>query len=285
MRFRNMQFAARLIVEGFYQGKHRSPFYDFSSEFADYRPYTPGDEIRAVDWKAYARTDRYYIKLFRKETDMSCAIVVDKSSSMGFRGDAPISKLEYASFLAAALSFLVITQGDKAGLAICDTKMRTYIPSGGTTQTLQRMMVELERVVPSGLTQLSDCLQVVFGLMKRRGLLVVISDFLDDTDKLFSALSMFAHRGFSVLLFHVMSDDELNLPEAASALFVDPESMRSVAVEPESVRRAYQEEIRGFIGEMTAQAKARRMHYQLASTADPYDKALEAFLTARKGMG
>src|SRR6476660_5696269 len=119
-RLRNFQFAARLIVEGYFQGKHRSPYFDFSSEFADYRPYTPGDEIRAIDWRAYARTDRFYIKLFRKETDMSCTVLVDKSSSMAFKGEGEwLTKLEYASYMAAALSYLLIRQGDKAGLALC----------------------------------------------------------------------------------------------------------------------------------------------------------------------
>src|SRR6266516_2077207 len=172
-RLRNFQFAARLVVEGFFQGQHRSPHYDFSSEFADYRPYTPGDEIRAIDWRAFARTDRFYIKLYRKETDMNCYLLVDKSNSMGYRGDAPLTKLEYASYLAASLADLMVQQGDKASLALGD-----------------------------------DALRSLFGTIKRKGLLVVLSDFLDDTAPAFSALSMFAHKGFAILLFHIMTDAE-----------------------------------------------------------------------------
>jgi len=281
-RLGNFQFATKLVVEGYFHGKHRSPYHDFSSEFADYRPYTPGDEIRAIDWRAFARTDRFYIKLFRKETDMNCVIVVDKSSSMGFAGEeGGLTKLEYASFMAAALSYLMIKQGDKAGLALCDDQLRTYIPPGGTNLALQRSLVALERVHPIGQTKLATALTSLFGIIKRRGLLVVISDFLDDTDAVFSALNMFAQKGFSVLLFQTLTPDELNLPKTHNALFQDPESTLSIAAEPESIRKAYQDEMQAFLADLSNRAKARRMNYHLTDTSEPYDRALEAFLTAK----
>lgn len=281
-RLRNFQFAAKLVVEGFFNGKHRSPYYDFSSEFADYRPYTPGDEIRAIDWRAFARTDRFYIKLFRKETDMSCTVLVDKSSSMAFRGEGDeVTKLEYASYLSAALAYLLIRQGDKSALATCDEKIRDFIPAGGTNQALQRTLICLERMQPGGPTKLADSLRTLFGIVKRKGLLIVISDFLDDTDDIFSALGMFAHKGFSVILFHTLTNDELHLTDTSNALFKDPESSLVVAAEPDSIREAYQAEMRVFIDDIDTRAKARRMHYHLSPTSEPYDKALEAFLTAR----
>jgi uncharacterized protein (DUF58 family) len=280
-RLRNFQFAAKLVVEGFYQGKHRSPYYDFSSEFADYRPYTPGDEIRSIDWRAYARTDRFYVKLYRKETDMNCYLLVDKSASMGYAGEAGLSKLEYASFLAGALAYLMVQQGDKTSLALGDESLRHFIPPGGTALNLQQILISLERTTPGGQTRLADTLQTLFGVIKRKGLLVVMSDFLDETDRIFSALNMFAHKGFSVLLFHILSDEELNLPKVGSALFHDIESPAHAAAEPDSIREAYRAEIQAFVREMEMNAKARKMHYQLASTADPYHKALEAYLTAR----
>ncbi|MGV3616813.1 MAG: DUF58 domain-containing protein [Fimbriimonas sp.] len=284
-RLHNFQFAAKLVVEGYFHGKHRSPYHDFSSEFADYRPYTPGDEIRAIDWRAYARTDRYYIKLFRKETDLSCTVVVDKSSSMAYKGEGDaLTKLEYASYMAAALSYLLIKQGDKAGLALCDDAIRLYVPHGGTTMALQRSLVALERIQPGGPTQLATALQALFGIVRRRGLLIVISDFLDDTDALFSALGMFAHKGFSILLFQTLTPDELNLPNTPNALFKDPESSLTIAAEPDSIRKAYQDEMRAFIEDMETRAKARRIHYHLASTSEPYDKALESFLSARSRL-
>lgn len=280
-RLRNFQFAARLVVEGFFQGRHRSPYYDFSSEFADYRPYTPGDEIRAIDWRALARTDRYYIKLYRKETDMNCYLLVDKSNSMGYRGDEPLTKLEYASYLAAALAYLMIQQGDKAGLTLCDDAVRTFIPAGGTHQNLQRILTTLERNRPGGPTRLAHALRSLFGMVRRRGLLVIISDFLDDLDQTFSALSMFAHKGFAVLLFQVMTDAELNLPRVGNALFMDVESPASVTAEPDAIRAAYQAELEAFLGEVAGKAKARGMEYQLARTQEPYHSTLSAYLSTR----
>lgn len=283
-RLQNFQFAAKLVVEGYFHGKHRSPYYDFSSEFADYRAYVPGDEIRAIDWHAFARTDRFYIKLYRKETDMNCYLLLDKSNSMGYQGDNPrgtLSKLEYSCFLAAALSYLMIHQGDKASLAVSDDALRAFIPAGGTRLNLQRILTTLERTTAGGETRLADALQTLFGLVKRKGVLIVISDFLDDTDRVFSALNMFAHKGFAVLLFQVLSDAELHLPQVDNALFCDVESMATAAVEPDAIRSAYQAEIAAFLQEMATNAKARRIHYQLATTADPYHKALEAYLTAR----
>jgi len=286
-RLRNLQFAAKLIVEGFYQGKHRSPFYDFSSEFADYRPYTPGDEIRAIDWRAYARTDRYYIKLFRKETDMNCYLLVDTSSSMGYRGadtvsKDSVSKLEYASYLVAALAYLIIQQGDKVGLALGSDKLTNFVPAGGTPQNLQRILVALERTAPIGQTGLATVLKGLFGAVKRKGLLVVVSDFLDEPDEIFSALSMFAHKGFAILLFQVMTEAEMSLPLLDSALFEDMESTAFVVAEPTAVRDAYQAELQAFLNEIESNARARRINYRLATTSEPYYEALEAYLTVRR---
>jgi uncharacterized protein (DUF58 family) len=283
-RLRNFQFAARLVVEGYFQGRHRSPYFDFSSEFADYRPYVPGDEIRAIDWRAYARTDRYYIKLYRKETDMNCYLLVDKSRSMAFQGGNGVGKFEYAGYMAAALSYLMLRQGDKAGLALGDESLRTFIPPGGTQQNLQRILTTLEQTEPSGTTGIGSTLQTLFGVIKRRGLLVVISDFLDDPDRLFSALSMFTHRGFTVLLLQVLTDDEIHLPSVDNALFQDMESAATVSAEPELIRRAYEKEIQAFLGGIEGQAKARRIHYHLATTSTPYYEALESYLTTRSGM-
>jgi uncharacterized protein (DUF58 family) len=283
-RLKSLQFAAKLVVEGFYQGKHRSPFYDFSAEFADYRPYTPGDEIRSIDWRAYARTDRHYIKLFRKETDMSCYLMVDTSNSMAYRGVNPESpsKLEYASYMAAALAYLIIQQGDKASVALGGEKLENFVPAGGTPQNLQRILIALERAAPAGQTGLAATLKGLFGATKRKGLLVVISDFLDEPDQIYSALSMFLHKGFAILMFQVLTDDEMLLPPLDSALFEDMESSAFVSAEPNSVRVAYQAELQAFLHEMESKAKARRIYYQLATTSQAYHAALEAYVSVRR---
>ncbi|MEO7715206.1 MAG: DUF58 domain-containing protein [Capsulimonas sp.] len=283
-RLRNFQFAAKLIVEGSFQGKHRSPYYDYSAEFADYRPYTPGDEIRAIDWRAYARTDRFYIKLSRKETDMNCYLLVDKSNSMAYKDSGGVSKLEYASYMAAGLAYLIIRQGDKASLSLGDDALRAYIPAGGSQRHLQRILIALEQNTPGGETGLPATLATLFGVLKRKGLLIVISDFLDEPERVFSTLNMFAHKGFSVLLFQVLTDGEMFLPDADNALFQDMESPAFAVADPNAIRVAYQAELQAFLNEISTSAKARRMQYQLALTSAPYYEALEAFLTARGRM-
>ena len=282
-RLHNLKFAAKLVVEGFFHGQHRSPYHDFSAEFADYRPYVPGDEPRAIDWRAFARTDRLYIKLYRKETDMNCMVVVDKSNSMAYRGATEVTKLDYASQLAGSLVYLMIKQGDKAGLAVCDDLLREFIPPGSTNQTLNQVLSTLEKTRPGGTTRLAEALRALSGIVRRKGLLIVISDFLDATPEVFSALSMFVHKGFSVLLFQTLTDEELDLPDVGNAIFSDMEGPLKVTVETDSIRAAYQEEIAAFIRDMEANAKARRIHYQLAPTSQPYHNALETFLTARMG--
>jgi uncharacterized protein (DUF58 family) len=280
-RLRNFQFASKLLVQGLYHGRHRSPYQEFSSEFVDYRQYVPGDEIRRIDWRAYARTDRYYVKISRKETDMNCYVLVDKSGSMGFRGGAALSKLEYASFLAASLSYLIVQQGDKVSLGMGDTQLRSYTPGGGTQQHLQHILALLESAKPAGETGLANTLKGYFGMARRVGMLVVISDFLDEPQDLYSALSMYVHRGFAVLLLHVLTDDEVNLPGSGSSRYVDMETDGTAEADPDAIRAAYRAQIETYLSEMRSGAKARRIHYQFMTTSTPHQYALETYLTSR----
>lgn len=314
-RFHSFQFAAKLVVEGFYSGRHRSPYHDASAEFADYRPYVPGDEIRALDWRAYARTDRDYIKLFRKETDMRCHVLLDTSRSMAFRGepeaeaeaqgrrkvwwqrlldgpeagnarndgaDAPLSKFEYGAYLTAALCYLMVQQGDKASLALGADELKAFAPPGGTMAHLHGLLHTLEQTQPDGPTRLSHALRSLFALARRRGLLVVVSDFLEEPDALFGALSMYAHRGWQVLLLHVLTETEMQLPDEKGALrFLDAEGPGQADADPETLRIAYQSELRAFLDTLETQAKARRIHYARMTTSTPYDRALERYLTTR----
>jgi uncharacterized protein (DUF58 family) len=280
-QYRNLLFAAKLVVEGFYAGKHRSPYHDFSAEFADYRPYVQGDEIRAVDWKAVARTDRLYVKLFRKETDMSAYLLVDKSASMAFGGELGISKFEYCAYLAAAISYLMLKQGDRPGMATCDSALRGFIPPGSTLTHLHRLLHGLQRTAAGGPTNVAGALRALFPLAKRRGLLIVMSDLLEEPAELFQSLAMYRHRGFAILLFHVLTEDELELPKVAAARFTDPEGPGSLDVEPAAIRSLYKAEIRDWLDRLSEGAKARGIHYRLLSTQTPYHQALRSYLTSR----
>lgn len=286
-RFQNFQFAAKIVVEGFYSGRHRSPYYDESAEFADYRPYVPGDEIRSLDWRAYARTDRDYVKLFRKETDMRCHVLLDASHSMAFgeeegsSKEAPFTKFEYGAYLSAALCYLIVKQGDKASLALGASGLKTYVPPGGTMTHLHRLLFPLEQTKPNGPTSLASALKGMFALTQRRGLLVVVSDLLEESGPLFDALAMYSHRGWQILLLHVLTDTELNLPGEGPARYLDSEGPGQADADPDALRDAYQAEIRFWLDELENQSKARRIHYVRTTTSTPYDRALEHYLTAR----
>jgi len=280
-QYRSLLFAARLIVEGCFAGRHRSPHHDFSAEFADYRPYVPGDEVRAVDWRAVARTDRLFVKLFRKETDMSACLVVDQSASMGFSGAAEITKFEYCAYLAAAIAFLMLQQGDRPGLALRGSSLQGFRPPGGTLRHLHALLADLERASPAGSTDLAGSLRAIFPLLRRRGLLVVLSDLLEAPEDLFHALAMYTHRGFAVLLLQVLSEEELRLPQSGAARFVDPEGPGALHVDPGSIRDAYQRELARHLAALREGARARGIHYQLVSTATPLSQALGDYLTSR----
>jgi uncharacterized protein (DUF58 family) len=313
-RFENFQFAAKMVVEGFYAGRHRSPFHDRSAEFSDYRPYVPGDEIRSLDWRAYARTDRDYIKLFRKETDMRCHVLLDTSRSMAFCDEAAIvaqtkrrpslldrlqgrakrdialpppptallSKFEYGAYLTAGLCYLMIQQGDKASLALGASSLNTFIPPGGTITHLHGMLSHLERTQPDGETALANAVRGLFALTRRRGLLVVVSDFLEEPDPLFDALAMYTYRGWQILLLHVLTETELKLPGSGPQSYLDAESPGRLDADPDSLRAAYQSELQDWLDTLETQAKARGIHYSRMTTATPYDQALERYLTARQ---
>jgi uncharacterized protein (DUF58 family) len=282
-KYRNLLFAAKIVVEGFYAGRHRSPYHDFSAEFADYRSYVPGDEIRAVDWKAVARTDKLYVKLFRKETDMSAYIFVDSSASMAFAGYAGVTKLEFSSYLAASLSYLMVRQGDRPGLALCSDTVKDYLPPAGTMKHLGSLALTLERTVSAGGTGMAKCLENLFPIAKRRGMVIVISDLLEEPEPLYRALGMFRKRGFEVLLLHVLTDEEMSLPEDGPAKFIDPEGSGSLNLDPSTIRAVYNDELQAHLDELVAGAKARGIRYQLCRTSEPYDQALSTYLSSRGG--
>lgn len=286
---RNMLFAARVIVEGAYAGRHRSPYKGSAAEFVDYREYHPGDEIRMIDWKAYARTDRHFIKLFQRETDMSCCIALDRSASMGYGGPAfrsffptrEVSKLEYGSYLAAALAYLLVKQGDRVGLTLFDEAITTHIPAASTFPHLYAVLNALEELKPGRKTSVARALQDIYALQKRRGMLIVISDLLDDPPSVFRALDMFRHRRFEVILFHVLHRYELLLPPLDNVNFVDAESGEVLTARPGDIASSYERELGSFLENIATCAGARGFHYHRISTATPHTVALQEYLQYR----
>jgi uncharacterized protein (DUF58 family) len=286
---KNLLFAARTIVEGYYAGRHQSPFKGSAPEFEDYREYYPGDDLRDVDWKVLARTDRYFVKLYQRETDMNCALFLDASGSMGFRGITPpargknpaLSKYEYGAYLTAALAFLMVKQGDKASLTLFDDEIRQHVPNGGTFPHLYKVLRALERTEPRRETGLSAVLKKGHGLLRSRGLLIVISDLIDEPEEVFRALNLFVHRGFEVLLFQVMHPEELELPSFANANVVDLETDARISCNLTDLKTAYQKHFREFLDAVRAYSVARGIEYNLVSTSTPYHVALEKYLMRR----
>ncbi len=285
-QLKDLLFAARTIVEGLYAGRHASPLRGQSPEFVEYRTYNLGDPVETIDWRAFARTDREYVRVTRKETDMNCHLLLDCSGSMSFSGldpraSARVSKFDYACLLAAALAYLVIRQGDKAGLTLFDADIRAHFPCRGTFPHLQAMLTEVERNVPADRTAVDVALRKAHRLMRHRALVIVISDFYGEPDAIFQALSLYTHGRFDVILFHLFHEEEYRLPNLPAARFMDLETREHLTCNAEELRPAYEEQIAAFVRAMQAGAAARRMDYHLVTTATPYHHVLRRYLIKR----
>jgi len=284
-KFADLEFVARQLVEGFISGKHKSPFKGFSVEFAEHRHYSPGDEIRYIDWRTYAKTDRYYIKEFEEETNLRCHILLDVSGSMGYAG-REVSKFRYGCYLAAALAYLMLHQQDAVGLVTFDTKIRRYIPARARPNHLRVLLEELERTEPGGETELAGVFHGLAERIKRRGLVVVISDFFYDLPDLLGALQHFRHRKHELLLLHVMAPDELAFPFNGWVEFRNLESGEDrLRVDPHRMRAEYLERVNGFIADLKRGSGNMRADYVQLSTSTPFDYALARYLSHRGARG
>ncbi|HZL86701.1 MAG TPA: DUF58 domain-containing protein [Candidatus Krumholzibacteria bacterium] len=283
-KLRNMELRARLVVEGFIQGLHRSPYHGFSVEFAEYRQYMPGDSPRFVDWKVYAKTDRYYMKVFEEETNLKCVILLDKSASMGFAGKG-ITKLRWASLLAASLGFLMLKQQDATGLVMFDDQIRDYIPARSVRAQLHEMLGRLERVQPSDRTNVSDALHAMAERLKRRGLVVLISDLLDDPAKILNGLQHFRHRQHEVLVFHVLDDLERTFDYSQEARFVDLETGREIRTQPWFIKAEYRQKVESWMQHLARECRRHLIDYVPMTTSTPFDLALLAYLNKRSHLG
>lgn len=271
-RLKNYEFGARAMVEGYLSGRHRSRQRGASIEFHEYRSYAPGDDPSLVDWRVFARTDRHYLRTFEQETNMECHIFLDSSASMGFpqQKSGRLSKLEYASFFAACLTWLVIHKTDRVSLQIFDEGIRTVLPPASTRRHLHEVLTTLEGNEPGGETSLADVLQRAHPLIRRKGTLVILSDFFDDPARIFHALNPFLHRGFRVHLFHILDPDELTLPDRGLARFVDLENDESVILHTGAVKEAWQQEMQNHMRSLRRLASMRRVDYALARTDESY---------------
>ena len=277
-----MSVRARYVVEGLLSGLHKSPYRGYSVEFAEHREYVPGDEIRRIDWKAYGKFDRYFIKEYEEETNLRAYLLLDASASMDY-GTAGLRKFDYGCYLAASLAYLMLHQGDEVGLATFGTAVQRYIPPRGGMQHLHALASHLEMTQPQGETRLEQVLQELARKIKQRGLIVVISDLLDAPEAVMRTLHYFRHRRHEVIVFHVMDHDELEFPFQRLTVFEDSEHPATrVLSDPRTIRDAYLQQLQGFLQEYQQACRREAIDYHLFATTTPLDVALTHYLARRQ---
>jgi uncharacterized protein (DUF58 family) len=281
-KYGRLALVARTLVEGFLTGAHKSPYKGFSVEFAEHRQYYPGDEIRHIDWRAYGKTDRYYIKEFEEETNLRAHLLVDASGSMAYRG-AQGSKFEYAQYVAASLAYLMLHQRDAVGLVTHDTRVRQIIKPKASAKHLLHLLRTLEETRPGGETSMAPIWHGLAGEIKRRGLIVILSDCFDQLPALMRALQHFRHERHEILLFHVLAPEEMEFPFKKWTQFRNLEvAGHKLLVDPQRLRKEYLANFKRFCKDLRDQAGQMQIDYQLLRTDEPVDRALGAYLTRRQ---
>jgi uncharacterized protein (DUF58 family) len=289
----NMELRARLIVEGFITGLHKSPYHGFSVEFAEHRPYNPGDELRHVDWKVYGKTDRHYVKQYEEETNLRHYVVLDTSASMRYRHAASLSKLEYSAYLASALHFIMARQRDATGLIAFDEKIHTLRPPKSTQGYVRELLSTLERISGSSdeaaKTSAASVLDEVAERIGRRSLVVLITDLFENIgehEALLNALRHLRYRGHEVLVFHVLESEterQFRFPDVPLQ-FVDMETGEEMTLQPSQLRADYAEAVTAFTSRFRDRCRERNIDFIELDTAQPYSTALLAYLNKRQRL-
>jgi uncharacterized protein (DUF58 family) len=278
-----LDLTARLVVEGFLAGLHRSPYHGFSVEFAEHRQYMPGDPLRHLDWKVLAKSDRKYVKQYEEETNLRASILIDTSASMGY-GSGPVTKLEYARQLAAALAYLMLGQNDAVGMFAFAANRAELIPPRSTMGHLRPLLLLLERLTPGGATHFTSSLHTLAERMTRRGLVIILSDLLDEPDRIEQAIHHFRHSQHEVLVFHVLDPQEVSFDFQREAIYVDLETGERVTTRPQELRSDY----RARVGEWRAKLRQfcleKRAEYVPLTTDQPFDRALLEYLSKRSRL-
>lgn len=276
----DLEVAAKLVVEGLRAGGHRSPFHGYSAEFQQHRPYRAGDDLKYVDWKLHARTDRFYTRQFRETTSMSVMLVLDASASMAFPAHG-LTKFRFSSILAAALAYLTITQGDAAGLLAAGSGGVTYVPARGGRPHLRSLIARLDRLKPGGRWDAEQAIARAADLLKRRGLILVLSDFYDNEEEVRRALRRVARTGHDVAMLQVIAEEERTISWAGEVELEDLESGERRVVRTPSIAAEYASALEAFLSRVRDAARRDGIDHVLLSTADPPEHALRAFLLTR----
>jgi len=282
-RISRLQLRARHVVEGFLSGMHRSPYFGQSVEFRSHREYAPGDDLRHVDWKVWAKQDRYYVKQFEEDTNMRCTLLVDVSASMQY-GNGPLNKYDYGCTIAASLAYLLLRQQDAVGCASFDENIRKIVPTRSKRNHLNDIVDTMANDEPADKTDMNKVLTRVAESYPSRGMMVLVSDLLTDTDQLMRGLRLLRQQGHDVMVFHVMDDEELDFPFNGPTRFEGLESLDSLNCNPRALRDGYLEALDRFLAETRRQCAQNAVDYRLVRTSEPLDAVLTAYLSNRLGM-
>ena len=283
-KINSLELRARLVVEGFMVGLHKSPYHGFSVEFIQHRPYMQGDSLRDVDWKVYGKTEKFYIKQYEEETNLRSYILLDVSKSMQFSSGNNVSKLEYASTLAAALSYLMMKQQDAFGLTLYSDRIVQYLPPKATKSYLRQILKSLVSVKASDTTNTAACLNSVAEKIKRRGLVIIISDLFDDIDSVISALKHFSYQKNEIIVFQILDPIERNFAFGRDAIFKDMESEEELTTQPYQIQKAYKLAMEEFIGKIKNECLNSKIDFNIIETSTPFDKALMSYIQKRRRL-
>jgi uncharacterized protein (DUF58 family) len=283
-RIGSLELLARAVVEGFMSGLHRSPYTGFSTEFTEYRQYNAGDDLRYLDWRLLGRTDRYFIKKYRADTNTQCHLLLDTSASMNYAHASTVTKLDYAKFLAASLAYLLNRQQDAVGMVAFDQKVHTHVPARNRTGHMRTIFGNLSLLQPGGETRLAESLHQLAEILTRRGIVVVISDFYDQPDRLQEAFQHLRFKGHDLVAFHVLDQNELDFDFKEPVLLLeDAETQEQMSVLPDVVMSGYRERMQRHVEDMRRCAAANHVDYEVLTTKQPLDFALFSFLSRRAG--
>ena len=279
----SLQFRARMIVEGYIVGHHKSPFHGFSAEFSEHRAYGIGDEIKHIDWKVFGKTDRYFVKQFEEETNLRAHLLLDQSSSMNY-GSGALTKLEYAQTLFASFCYLMLKQQDAVGLTLFDTKIRKFIPPRSKSSHLNVLISALANMKSGGETSIAPILHEIAEKIHKRGLIILISDLFDDPQKTFNGLKHFRYNGHEVVLFHILDPEEMELNFKERIRFVDKETGEKITTDPWHIKQAYKTEMQDFCDYYKINCRKNRMDYIQVFTNQRLDEVVANYLIKRNSF-
>ncbi|MGB5286852.1 MAG: DUF58 domain-containing protein [Ignavibacteriaceae bacterium] len=283
-KLNSLELKARLVVEGFMVGLHKSPYHGFSVEFSEHRSYMQGDNLKDVDWKVFGRTEKYFIKQYEEETNLRSHIFLDTSNSMAYSSGKNISKLDYSLTLAAALSYLMVHQQDAVGLTLYAEKINKYLPPKSSRAYLQEILKNLANIQASEKTNTASSLSEAAEKIKRRGLVIIISDLFDEIGSVLKALKHFSYKKNEVIVFQVLDPMEKTFAFGNDAIFKDLETGDELTTQPYQIQKAYREAMSEFTNRIKTECLNSNIDYNLIETSDPYDKALFRYIQKRSKL-